>query len=167
MEKIIDILLILLLMIFAVMNCVLVSKLQQKTTDLIELTDLEPEIIFIDSIEYDTVYIEKTEIVKLPIYKTDTIQQTDTILLMDSVDVVIPIELKQFSDTLANTAISFDLRGFQCEVNDLLVENLKTPTIEENKVKRWGLGVQLGIGGTTKGFSPYIGIGLNYNIFNF
>ena len=116
---------------------------------------------------YDTVYLERTEIIKLPIYKTDTIQQTDTILLVDSVDVVLPIELKHYSDTLANNAISFDLKGFQCEVNNLYLNNLKVPIIEENKVKRWGLGVQLGIGGTAKGFSPYIGLGLNYNIFSF
>lgn len=167
MEKLIDILLIVLLLIFAVMNCVLVSKLQQKTTELIELTNLEPEIIFLDSLVYDTVYLERTEIIKLPIYKTDTIQQTDTILLVDSVDVVLPIELKHYSDTLANNAISFDLKGFQCEVNNLYLNNLKVPIIEENKVKRWGLGVQLGIGGTAKGFSPYIGLGLNYNIFSF
>lgn len=169
MGKLIDILLIVLLLIFAVMNCVLVSKLQQKTTELIELTNLEPEIIFIDSVEYDTVFVEKTEIVKLPIYKTDTIQQTDTILLVDSIDVVIPIELKHYSDTLANTAIFFDLRGFQCEVNNLYVENLKTSVIEQKVPKKWynNFGVGVGLSGVyLEGFKVVPSVGIYYTLFS-
>lgn len=169
MNKIINILIILLLLGSCIFNVVLVSDLNKKTTELIELSDIEPEIIFLDSLVYDTVFIKKTEVVRLPIYKTDTVKQTDTLTLfeIDSVDVAIPIELKQFNDTLLNTAISFDLKGFQCKVDNLYVENLKTPTIKENKPKRIGLGLQLGIGATKEGFSPYIGLGISYNLFSF
>ena len=169
MNKIINILIMLLLLGSCIFNVVLVSDLNKKTVELIELTDFEPEIVFLDSLVYDTVYIEKTEIVKLPIYKIDTIQQTDTLTLVeiDSVDVVLPVELKQFNDTLSNTAISFDLRGFQCNVDNLYVENLKTSIIKENKPKRIGLGLQLGIGATKEGFSPYIGLGISYHFFSF
>lgn len=167
MDKIINILMTILLLGSCIFNVVLVSDLNKKTTELIELTDIEPEIIFIDSIEYDTVYIEKTEIVRLPIYQTDTVKQTDTIIAVDSVDVKIPIELKQFNDTLSNTVISFDIRGFQCEVDKLYVKNLKTSVIKENKAKRIGLGIQLGMGATKEGFSPYIGVGISYNLFSF
>jgi hypothetical protein len=169
MDKIINVLILLLLLGSCIFNVVLVSDLNKKTMELIKLTDIEPEIIFLDSLVYDTVYIEKTEIVRLPIYHIDTLTQTDTLTLVeiDSVDVVLPIELKQFNDTLLNTAISFDLSGFQCKVNNLYVENLKTSVIKENKPKRWGIGVQLGVGGCKDGFSPYIGLGISYNLFSF
>lgn len=169
MNKIINILMTILLLGSCIFNIVLVSDLNKKTVELIELTDIEPEIIFLDSLVYDTVYIEKTEIVRLPIYHTDTVKQTDTLTLVeiDSVDVVLPVELKQFNDTLSNTAISFDLSGYNCKVNNLYVENLKTAVIEENKLKRIGLGLQLGIGATKEGFSPYVGLGISYNLFSF
>lgn len=169
MNKIINILITILLLGSCILNVVLISDLNKKTTELIEITDVKPEIIFLDSIEYDTVYIERTEIIRLPIYHNDTIKQTDTLTLVeiDSVDVVLPVELKQFNDTLGGTAISFDLSGYNCKVNNLYVENLKTSVIKENKPKRIGLGLQLGIGATKEGFSPYIGLGISYNLFSF
>lgn len=167
MEKIINILLVLLLLGSCIFNVVLVLDLNKKTIELIELTDIKPEIIFLDSLVYDTVFIEKTEIVKLPIYNTDTVKQTDTIVAVDSVYVELPIEIKQFNDTLDYTAISFDLRGFQCEVDNLYLKSIKTPTIKENKPKRWVIGVGLGIGATKEGFTPYIGVGISYNLFSF
>ena len=172
MDKIINILIVLLLLISCIFNVVLVSDLNKKTMELIELTDIEPEIIFLDSLVYDTVYIEKTEIVRLPIYNTDTVKQTDTLTLVeiDSVDVVLPIELKQFNDTFLNMAISFDLSGFQCKVDNLYVENLKTSVIKEKVPKRWynnfGIGVGIGITYVDR-FRLVPTLGISYNLFSF
>ena len=172
MDKIINILIVLLLLGSCIFNVVLVSDLNKKTMELIELTDIEPEIIFLDSLIYDTVYIEKTEIVKLPIYHTDTVKQTDTLTLVeiDSVDVVLPIELKQFNDTFLNMAISFDLSGFQCKVDNLCVENLKTSVIKEKAPKRWynnfGIGVGIGITYVDR-FRLVPTLGISYNLFSF
>ena len=172
MDKIINVLIVLLLLISCIFNVVLVSDLNKKTMELIELTDIEPEIIFLDSLVYDTVYIEKTEIVRLPIYNTDTVKQTDTLTLVeiDSVDVVLPIELKQFNDTFLNMAISFDLSGFQCKVDNLYVENLKTSVIKEKAPKRWynNFGIGVGIGATyCDGFKILPTISLHYNLLSF
>ena len=172
MDKIINVLIVLLLLISCIFNVVLVSDLNKKTMELIELTDIEPEIIFLDSLVYDTVYIEKTEIVRLPIYNTDTVKQTDTLTLVeiDSVDVVLPIELKQFNDTFLNMAISFDLSGFQCKVDNLYVENLKTSVIKEKAPKRWynnfGIGVGIGITYVDR-FRLVPTLGISYNLFSF
>ena len=171
MDKIINILIVLLLLSSCILNVVLVSDLNKKTTELIELTDMEPEIIFLDSLVYDTVYIEKTEIVKLPIYKTDTIQQTDTLTLVeiDSVDVVLPVELKQFNDTLGETAISFDIRGFQCEVDNLYLKSIKVPTIEQKAPKRWynNFGIGVGLSGVyIEGFKIVPSVGIYYTLFS-
>lgn len=168
MKKIINILLLLLLLSSCIFNVILVSDLNKKTLELIELTDIEPEIIFLDSLVYDTVFIEKIELVKLPIYNIDTVQQTDTIVAVDSVYVELPIEVKHYSDTLARTAISFDLRGFQCEVNNLYVKNfLNVPTQEKAvKTNRFGVGVGIGITYVDK-FRLVPTLGISYNLFSF
>ena len=125
----------------------------------------EPEIIFLDSLIYDTVFIESTEIVKLPI--VDTFFCTDTLKVLDSIFVEIPISVKHYSDTLAETAFSFDLRGYNCEVDKLYVQNLKVCPEQKKVPKRWGIGVQLGVGGCKDGFSPYFGVGLSYDLVQF
>jgi hypothetical protein len=164
MDKIINILILVLLLGSCIFNVVLVSDLNKKTMELIELTDIEPEIIFLDSIEYDTVYIDRYQKVLVPVVNTDTIN--DTILVVDSIEVNIPIQKKHYSDTLAETAFCFDLEGFNCEINNLYVKNLKTSVIKENKPKRWGIGI--GIGTTYyNGFKILPTIGINYNLFSF
>lgn len=171
-NKIIISILTIILIIVSLFNCKVVNDLEEKTLELIELTNIEPEIVFLDSItQFDTIYIERYELVKLPIYNTDTIKQTDTLVAVDSVfvDVLLPIELKHYNDTLSNTLISFDIVGYNCELTDLYARNLIVCPEQQKtlKTKNFGLGLSLGIGATKDGFSPYIGIGISYNIFNF
>lgn len=149
MKKLINILIISFIIISTVINLYFIYNLDRLVNEKLEVLDIEPELIIVDSLIYDTVYTEKKEIVKLPI--VDTVILTDTVVAVavDSVFVEIPIEYKHFSDTLAETAISFDLRGFQCEVNNLYVKNFLNVPTQENKPKRWynnlGLGVGLGV----------------------
>lgn len=169
MNKFINWIIGIILLIMCVMNCILVRDLEEKTIELIELTNIEPELIFIDSLVYETIYIERYDTISLTKCQFDTITLNDTTIIIDSADVVIPIELKHYNDTLSQTAISFDLRGFQCELKDLCVRNLIVCPEQQKapKTKDFGLGLSLGIGATKDGFSPYIGIGLLYNIFQF
>lgn len=147
MKKLINILIISFIIISTVINLYFVYNLDRLVNERIEVLDVEPEIIFLDSIEYDTVFVESKEILKLPI--VDTVVLTDTVVTVavDSVFVEIPIEYKHYSDTLAETAISFDLRGYNCKVNNLYVKNfLNVPTQEKAvKTNRFGLGVGLGV----------------------
>ena len=125
----------------------------------------DPEIIFLDSLIYDTVFIETTEIVKLPI--VDTVFCTDTLKVQDSIFVEVPISVKHYKDTLAETAFSFDLRGYNCKVDKLYIQNLKVCPEQKKVPKRWGIGVQLGYGATKDGLSPYLGLGLSYDLVQF
>lgn len=168
MNKIINVLIVLLLLGSCIFNVVLVSDLNKKTMELIELTDIEPEIIFVvDSVEiFDTCFFNHFDTVKLETIKKDTITKLDSIFVLDSVEVFIPINTYKFDTTLNQTHINLICEGFDVRLNTLLVENLKMPTIKENnpKTNRFGLGLQLGIGVNEKGFTPYIGIGLNYRL---
>lgn len=150
MNKLINTIVIGFIVISTAINLYFIYNLDRFVNERLEVLDLEPEIIFLDSIEYDTVFVERKEVVRLPIYHTDTVKQTDTIIVLDSVDVVIPIEVKQFSDTLSNTLISFDLKGFQCKVNNLYVENFLSIPTQEKAVNKWydNFGVGLGLGAT-------------------
>lgn len=169
MDKIINILIVLLLLGSCIFNVVLVSDLNKKTMELIELTDVEREIMFVvDSVEiFDTCFFNHFDTVKLETIKKDTITKLDSIFVLDSVEVFIPINTYKFDTTLNKTHINLICEGFDVRLNTLLVENLKTPTIKQNKPKRIGLGLQLGIGATKEGFSPYVGLGISYNLFSF
>lgn len=167
MKKFVNGIIGIVLLIMCIMNCILVRDLKEKTLELIELTDLENELIIVDSIEYDTVYFNHFDSVRLETIKKDTIIKLDSVIVFDSVDVVIPIEINHYQDTLLNTAISFDIIGFQCKVDNLYLRSMKVPTIEQKAPKKWGLGVSLGVGATKDGFSPFIGLGISYDIFSF
>ena len=86
----------------------------------------------------------------------------------DSVAVQIPITQKIYEDSTYTAYVS----GYRPSLDSLI---LRTPreiiTIKEKtKPKRWGVGVQVGYGITMKGipqFTPYVGIGVSYNLFNF
>lgn len=172
-NKIIITILTIILIIVCLFNCKVVNDLEEKTLELIELTNIEPEIVFLDSItQFDTIYIERYELVKLPIYNTDTILTTDTIVAVDSVfvDVLLPIEVKHYSDTFSNVGISFSLSGFQCEVNNLYVKNFLNVPTQEKAVKRWYEDIHLGVGLSVTyidKFRVVPTLGLYYNIFNF
>ena len=163
MKKFVNVILLLILFISSIMNCILVRDLEQKTLELIELTDVEPPLIIVDSLVHDTVYITKTEVVRLPIYNTDTIVE------VDSVFVEVPINTYHYDTTLAETHINLICEGFDVRLNSLLIEKLKVSTIEQKplKTKPFGIGVSLGVGATKDGFSPYIGLGFSYDILSF
>lgn len=148
MKKFVNVLIVLLLLGSCIFNVVLVSDLNKKTTELIQSYEVEPEIVFLDSLVYDTVYITKTELVRLPLYNTDTILTTDTLTLVeiDSANVVLPIEFKHYSDTLQNVGISLSLKGFNCEIDNLYVKNFLSVPTQENKPKRWYEDIHLGAG---------------------
>ena len=105
------------------------------------------DTVIVDSLIYDTIYFNHFDTVRLTKWQVDTITLNDTTIIIDSVDVVLPIEVKHYSDTLAETAFFFETKGFQCEVNNLYVKNfLSVPTQEKAvKTNRFGVGVGLGI----------------------
>lgn len=165
-NKIIISILTIILIIVCLFNCKVVNDLEDKTLELIELTDVEPEIVFLESVEYDTVYIDRYQKVLVPVVNTDTIN--DTILVVDSIEVNIPIQKKHYSDTLAETAFSFDLSGFQCEVNNLYVKNFLSVPTQQKVPKKWydNFGFGVGIGTTyCDGLKILPAIGIYYKLF--
>ena len=84
----------------------------------------------------------------------------------DSVTVQIPITQRVYETDRYRAVIS----GYQPSLDDLLIYQPSQVVRIKDKPKRWGIGVQVGYGMTVKGtpqFSPYIGVGVSYNLFTF
>lgn len=130
-------------------------------------TQPEPEVVnrtFIRTV-YDTV--RET----VPVPERIYITRTDTVFLAvagDTVyrEVVVPVERKEYRTDDYFAVVE----GFRPELISMEVyrqNNYITETIKTTKKPRFGIGVQAGYGYSNNKVSPYIGIGIQYNIIGF
>ena len=119
---------------------------------------------------YDTIIVEKPVINKVEIIDTLLlpVPVTDTLMLHDTVFVHLPIEQRLYSDPRYTAWVS----GYRPQLDSILIyqrteyitKEIKTVT----KPKRWGIGLQAGYGVSFGNkqikATPYIGIGISYNI---
>lgn len=109
-------------------------------------------------------------------YETITIPVNDTVyaivadtLGIDHIAVDIPITQKMYQDSTYQAWVSGynpaldSIRIFQPVTT---ITHTITNTEVKYKAKRWGLGVQAGVGITPNKAEPYIGVGVTYNIFS-
>ena len=88
---------------------------------------------------------------------------TDTLRLRDTLYVVLEREQIKWEDTLAVVYAS----GVMPQVDSVIhhTENMIiTKEIPVIKKTRWGLGVQVGVGAGKGGLTPYVGVGVSYNL---
>lgn len=82
----------------------------------------------------------------------------------DSVSVEIPITQKHYADSTYSAWVS----GYDPCLDSIKVyprtEVVTITNTIKDKSKRWGIGIQGGVGYGKGGFTPYIGIGVQYNI---
>lgn len=99
--------------------------------------------------------------------RTDTayLHTTDTIRHTDSVRVEVPIVQHIYKDSAYTAYVS----GYHARLDSISLYR-KTITISNTvtryKVKRWSVGVQVGMGYGGKA-TPYVGIGIGYSLFSF
>lgn len=96
---------------------------------------------------------------------SDTIVDTIIVNPGDSIPVKIPITQKEYRDSTYEAWIS----GYEAKLDSINVFNKTiTHTIYKQsvKTKKWGAGIHVGYGYGLHGFSPYVGIGIQYNILN-
>lgn len=110
--------------------------------------------------------VVRYETVRLMVADTARITITDTVRVADSVEVVVPITQRVYSDSLYRAYVS----GYRPQLDSIFVyprTRYVTTTVKE-KPKRWGIGLQAGYGYSPgNGMSPYLGIGVSYNIYSF
>lgn len=121
----------------------------------------------------DSVVI-KYKVVKLPVAdnrndKPSTSAAEDSLSeKTDTANVIIPIEQKVYSDSCYTAYVS----GFRPSLDSLIFHpRVETVIINRRmKPKRWSVGLQTGYGISlrqTPQLTPYIGIGVSYNLFSF
>lgn len=123
----------------------------------------------------DTLVIHDTITREMPVYITNTRVRTeyvpvrDTLRLHDTLFVPVTIEKRVYEDSLYRAEIS----GYKPSLDKIeIYQQTRTITKVEQVLvkdkKRWGLGIQAGYGvGIHSGVvytTPYIGVGVSYNI---
>ena len=119
---------------------------------------------------YDTIFIEKPVIKKVETIDTLLlpVPTTDTLMLHDTVLIHLPIEQRQYSDPRYTAWVS----GYRPQLDSIHIYQQTQYITNEVKVatmpKRWGIGLQAGYGVSFSNkqiqATPYIGIGISYNI---
>lgn len=130
---------------------------------------VEPEVVETKLVVYDT--ITRVEIVHDTMWRDRfvyrdlpvVVKDVDTVRITDTVKVAVPIYNYRFKDDLYDiTAEGYDVRLNSVTVYPKTEYKYSTHTVEIRS--RWGLGVQAGYGFSKDGLSPFIGIGVSYNI---
>lgn len=121
------------------------------------------------TIKVDTLVIRDTIKVTEPISVTKRVVDsipypvTDTLRMRDTVYVILEREQIRWEDSLSVVYAS----GVMPQVDSVihhtqgLIITKEIPIIKKN---RWGLGVQAGMGACKDGLTPYVGVGVSYNI---
>jgi outer membrane protein W len=126
------------------------------------------EPIEVERVVYDTIIHERVKVDTMwrtrveKVYLTEV--RRDTVTVRDTVLVEVPIYTYIAQDSLYR----IEVEGFNVRFNRIDVYPRTVYITQEKVVKtgdKWGLGVQVGYGASKQGLSPYIGIGVSYNIF--
>ncbi len=125
----------------------------------------------------DTVVIERIDTIRdtIPVPSYEMFVRHDTVYLPtisfdpsdsgrnDSVPVVVPITQKEYRTDQYHAYVS----GYRAKLDSIDVyARTQTAYLKEpSKRKRWGLGLQVGYGMAGNKASPYVGVGVSYNLF--
>lgn len=126
------------------------------------------EPIEVERVVYDTIIHEQVKVDTMwrtrveKVYLTEV--RRDTLLVRDTVLVEVPIYTYIAQDSLYRVeAEGFNVNFKRIDVYPRTVYRMQDKVVKTSD--RWGLGVQVGYGASEHGLSPYIGIGVSYNIF--
>lgn len=124
------------------------------------------------SVVNDTVQVTKTDTIwrEKPVSVASSVIRHDTVRLAtlerDTVFVDVPIERRVYQeDSLYRAVVS----GWHPSLDTLMVYPKTTTITIREKVpvpdrRRWGIGIQAGAGATRNGLTPYVGVGVSYNL---
>ena len=159
--KVIFLLAVIYLLLFFLVNT---NRQSQVTTD----KQSQPVIVTdtIVNVEYDTIFLERYNIVKLPVVDTIVIDS----LRIDSVFVEIPISIYKFDTTFCNDTTRLDLfiqnKGFNVTLDSLSYKFEYTPRPPKTNFFKdhikFGAGVSTGFGVFSKKLDIFLGFGVYY-----
>lgn len=115
-------------------------------------------------VTHDTIVRERPIFVAKTVY--DTIRSYFTTIEHDTVEVEVPMERRVYQeDSLYRAVVS----GWRPSLDSLTIWP-KTTTVTITKTvpvpdrRRWGIGLQAGYGAGKNGLTPYVGVGVGYDL---
>ncbi len=139
------------------------------------IRNLEKQIDELKNAPADTITIHRTDTIKVEKpkivykYKKDTVVIPDTAFIHDTVThlIELPREYLVYKDTTYRAVVSgVQPRLDSIEVYRPTVTTTITKYVTKTKKTKWGFGVQAGYGYNGKDWKPYLGAGVQYNIFS-
>lgn len=138
----------------------------------VEHTTVVDTCIVYDTVQYFYPVAKDSTVIRYVTATLPAVQHIDTITVFDSIQVEIPIVQKEYKDSTYHAFVS----GYMPSLDSITVyprtTYINSTTISNYmpKSKRWGFGIQAGYGayindGAIHG-TPYIGIGISYDIFS-
>ena len=123
-------------------------------------------------VRVDTVILHDTVTVTEAIRETRTIRDTILIAIpmvqVDTVRDTVMVRVQREDIVWQDTLCTIYAHGYETEIDSVahyITERTVTRYVtKERNTSRWGLGIHAGWGASTKGLSPYIGIGIHYTI---
>lgn len=118
----------------------------------------------------DTVVVRDTIRDTVPVIKVRQAVRTDTVFLRAAgdtvfVEVEVPVERRIYeTDDYRAVVEGFRPALAEIELYRTTVRITETAAAPVIRKKRWGVGVQAGYGYGAGGVSPYVGVGVQYNI---
>lgn len=130
----------------------------------------------VEVISSDTLYVRDTNIYNFPDMVSEITIPEETIIINDSIIViddsirVLPVQQRHYKGEDYEAWVS----GYRPRLDSLYVfpqTRYVTGTIFVDSRKRWGIGIQAGYGVALSGgkpvLSPYIGVGISYDLIRF
>ena len=115
----------------------------------------------------DTILVEKPKIVERRVVDTMVVEALDYIVVHDTAYVNLPREEVEYRDSSYRAVVS----GFIPRLEELeIYQKEKIVTIQTERVIKpspWAVSIQGGYGVSAKGLTPYIGVGVSYNLYTF
>lgn len=116
---------------------------------------------------YDTILVEKPKMVERRVVDTMVIEALDYIVVHDTAYVNLPREEVEYRDTSYRAVVS----GFLPRLEELeIYQKERIVTIQTERVIKpspWALSIHGGYGVSVNGLTPYIGVGVSYNLYTF
>ena len=122
----------------------------------------------------DTLYVHDTITAEKPIFVRSYVRDTIRVQMNDTIYIRLPREVRIYEDSLYRAEVSgYDPKMDRIDIYapTRVITRTETKTVSIPQRKRWGIGVQAGYGiGYHSGTfytSPYIGVGISYNLLTF
>lgn len=143
-------------MLFALLSAFYMGRNSVEPT-IVEKPRVVYDTIIRKKIVHDTIWRDRVVYRDMPVI----VEDVDTVRITDTIKVAIPIYNYHFKDDL------YDIKaeGYDVKINSVTVyprTEYRTQVVKDKN--KWGLGIHAGYGLTKYGLSPYIGIGVSYNL---